>query len=344
MARPSKVVGGCVFAKGRTTRPFVTFLLAALITVLVLPKRSSATGFYLAAEKPFGFSWYDLESEAPDSASTGSVRSLIRSQLDFPMDPFRLALGWTGANGSGTGDADALAASVEAWISVGPSFFKMRDQDWVGASASSGTSSSTVLVKISDTYSRAESFLFGGEAGSEVTSWSLFGEPFALGLGAGGARYAYKIYGLDGKHISDTDGGWESSSLPDDLLVGTYATWSLHGVVSLRSQARMLGLDWKARLLPSYNESIDDHKVRKKTIEMTTWGAGGSLEAGRLSAGANWMPYARFEMDRTWGRMRQTFYGDDPGTPENETGLSFGGIRTTVNAWSVTAGMRWFWR
>ena len=344
MTRPSKIVGGCGFAKARRSRASVTGLLAALVTVLILPAGSAAAGFYLAAEKPFGYSWYDLESNVPDSANTGSGQSLIRSRLDFPLDPFRLALGWTGANGSGTEGADALTASAEAWVSIGPGFFSMRDQDWAGVSSSSGASSSTILLKFSDTYSQATSFLFGGEAGNELSSWSVFGEPFAIGVGAGGARYAYKIYGFHGKQLSLQGDRWIAISKSADTLVGTYATWSFHGLLSLRSQARMLGLDWKARLLPlSYSKSVDDHILRSKRIEMTTWGTGGSLEAGRLSAGAHWMPYALFELERSWGRMRQTYYADSPDTPQNETGVSFGGIHTTVNAWLITLGVRWFW-
>jgi hypothetical protein len=309
-----------------------------------LPACVSAAGFYFTAEKPFGYSWYDLETTVPDSGLAGPGRATIRSRLDFPLDPFRFALGWSGAGEIGNGNADVLGASAEAWASLGPGFFRMRDQDWAGENNSGNGGSATILMKISDTYSTAEAILFGGEAACEPASFTFLGEPFAFGLGAGGSRYAYRIYGLEGNQLSGQENGWTPVSAPDDLLVGTYATWTLRSLLSLRTRERLLGLEWKARFVPlSYSGSVDDHVLRKKRIEMDCLGTGGSLEAGRRPAGSHWMPYARIELERAWGRMKQTYYADSPDTPQDETGQSLSGIHTTVNTWAVTIGVRWIW-
>jgi hypothetical protein len=295
-------------------------------------------------EKPFGYAWYDLESNVPDSAYTGPGRPMIRSQLDFPMDPFRLALGWSRAGEGGSGDIAVLGASAQAWISLGPGFFRMRDEDWAGSHSTGGSGGTSVLEKFSDTYSRVEALLFGGEAAREVASFAFLAEPFAFGVGAGGSRYAYEVFGLEGRQLSGAGPSWVSVTAPDDLKVATYRTWTLRSFLSVRTRERLLGMEWKARLQPiAYSASVDDHILRKKRIEMSCWGTGGSLEAGRRPAGSYWMPYARFELERSWGRMEQTYYADSPDTPENETGRSYSGIRTSVNAWLISLGIRCFW-
>jgi hypothetical protein len=310
---------------------FRSFAFAACLAAPVAPR---AAWLSLAVEKPFGYAWYDLEHTGPDSAVSGPGRPLIRSRLDFPLDPFRVA---AGVNGERRGrDGSARRDAAEAWVSAGPAFFRMRDQDWAGIRNGSATS----LLKFSDTYSRAETFQCGGRVSAEIATLGVLAVPFAVGIGAGGGWYYYKLFGLDGRQRNPEANGWTDFSLPDGLRVGTYGTWSAHALATARSLEPLLGLEWELRLEPLiYSGSEDDHILRKKTITMRCLGTGGSLQAGH--AIGRWTPYARFGLEKSWGRMRQTYYADSPDSPEDETGTTFGGIRTTVNAWLLACGLRW---
>ncbi len=70
-------------------------------------------------------------------------------------------------------------------------------------------------------------------------------------------------------------------------------------------------------------------------------GLGGSFSTFDPSQVPSMVPYLRMEMDRAWGNMKQTYYADSQDTPDDETGQSVKGIRTTVSHWLVSAGFRY---
>lgn len=293
----------------------------------------------LSAEKPFGFAWYDLEHFGPDTTFEGSkVRPMIRSELNFPLDPVRLNLGlesWREGRGPGTG----LRTEVHAWASVGPAWFRMRDEDWMGASANRNATSSSALFKISDTRSKAEGRLFGGGFNRELGELGLFGIRWALGLGLDGSLYRYSILGYEGRQRSgDGENPWVEVSHTEDEEVLTYKTFSARAPVSIRSLSPLLGLGWEARLHPLYSRSEDDHVLRMKRVTMDCFGIGGALEASRPIGPL--APWVRMEMDQAWGKMKQTYYADSPDSPEDETGTSMRGISTSTGQWLISAGLR----
>jgi hypothetical protein len=327
-------------------RKFVMFALLAI--------REGFTGsfgpvFTASLEKPVGFAWYDLEHFEAEVEGSPDVRPMIRSELNFPLDPFRLVVGMSSSRGADSAGRGGLRTGVQAWSAVGPAFFRMRDEDWTGArSDGDAGQSSQVLVKVSDTYSRSETFQFGGSFHRELGGFRFLGIPWAAGIGLGGSYYAYEVFGFEGKQ-RDSDGDWMQVEYPGSIKVLTYRTWAVRSVIGLRPRDRLLGWEWESWIHPLlHTRAFDDHILRMKDIEMECWGAGAVLEASlptgrRLGPGGQvprFAPYLRAEMERTWGNMTQTYYADSPDSPEDETGRSLGGINTSVGHWLVAAGLR----
>lgn len=327
-------------------------ILLFLLASTVIPVIGDTMGpeFSFSLEKPIGFAWYDLEAYGTDPGQTaGSAKPMIRSELNFPLDPFRLALGIASTRPAGEGGTDGYLTELRLWSAVSPAFFRMRDEDWYGASTTSTVNSSRTLIKFSDTRSRVQTWQMGGELIREGWDIRLLGSPIALGMGMGGSFYYFEVFGLDGKQLgSDGNGGWVDMDLSDSKRVGTYMNFRTHASMGIRLRNPILGLHWNARLHPlGYSHSLDDHILRKKTIRMDCWGTGGALEASRMINGGSrsrlspLAPFLRFEMDKAWGKMTQTYYADSPDGPEDETGRTEKGIRTSVNHWLVSVGFRW---
>ena len=306
--------------------------------------------FSVSLEKPIGNSWYDLEHTAPDTASDGQVYSaLIRSELNFPIDPLRIALAFSSFRKMDEESPIRLRTDFGIWCAVSPAFTKMRDEDWIGSNKSGTVSKSQVLLKFSDTYSSFNSFMGGSEMNKEMTKIHFLREPFLVGIGVGGSFGVYEVFGLDGKQLQgDGSSGWEHIELPNSLKVLTYFTFTLQSSLNLRAVESILGLQWEARLHPLiYSHSRDDHILRSKEIIMNCWGTGGALEASlplkywneSSSPISRLIPYMRTELNRTWGKMTQTYYANSSDTPEDETGQSQKGIRTSVNLWLIAIGM-----
>lgn len=321
----------------------------ALLAVCLLPGEPSRSAFFLSVEKPVGFAWYDLEHSGPDTTVNDiTTRPMIRSELNFPLDPFRIVLGLASWRSAGGDSLARLRTGVHFWSSISPAFFRMRDEDWVGVNASGAVTRSQALVKFSDTYSSVESYLMGGGVRREFAVLRVLGAPAVIGLGLEGSRFSFEVFGLEGRQRDPENPGWVEVALPGSLKVGTYMTYTLRTSVDLRLRDPLLGLRWESRLHPlSFSHSFDDHILRKKHIEMDCWGAGGALEASlplgsrSPSRASSLAPYLRMELDRSWGNMMQTYYADSPDTPEDETGRSTKGLRTTVNHWLISAGFRY---
>ena len=325
---------------------------AVIAVILCFLAKDAASGegvrFSISAEKPLGFAWYDLEGFGPKETVEGTeARPMIRSELNYPLDPFRLDLGLSAYRLGGGDGRTGLRTELRLWTSAGPAWMRMRDEDWLGVSAENNTSRSNALMKFSDTYSDAETWQLGGWFHRELAVITLLGTPVAAGLGAGATYLDYRIFGAEGKQL-DENGEWVRVELPASLKVLTYATFSARAIAGFRVLEPILGLRWEGRLHPlTYSRSLDDHILRKKEIEMETWGVGGVVEAflplgGRAGASGRMRmsPYLRAELDRSWGKMVQTYYADSDDTPDDETGTSHKGIGTTVNHWLVAAGMR----
>ncbi|GEM_PF-3253753 len=331
------------------------FVLAFLFALPLFGKTPGPV-LTVTLEKPFGYSWYDLQNSGPDTTINGAkVAPAIRSELNFPLDPFRLAIGFASFRQGGQGGQEGadtnrfLRTRLELWGAVSPAFSKMRDEDWVGSEASGNLSSSQAFIKISDTYSTVKSLLLGGGIDREFTEIHVLREPLAFGIGLGGTLFTYDIYGFSGRQLrSDNPPTWTHVDTSSSLQVGSYATYNLQSAIHFRTEESILGLHWETRIQPLiFAHSDDDHMIRKKKITMDCWGTGGAIEAslplrqgdGEPAQVARVVPYLRTELDRTWGRMKQTYYADSPDTPADETGQSISGIKTTVNFWLIAVGI-----
>lgn len=336
---------------GFLTAAPLSAILVSTLSAAPIPGKTPAPDpiFSLTLEKPWGSTSYDLEHTGPDTNAAGVIGSAkIRSELNFPVDPFRIAMGFSSYRSENADSLTYLRTDIGFWCAVSPSFSKMRDEDWAGSEASDAPSNSISLIKISDTYSSVHSLLLGGGLHRELMEIHPFREPLLLGIGLEGRFIAYELFGLSGRQVRPDGSGWDNVEIPGSEKIGSYHTYSLQSSLDFRTGKKLLGLDWEARIHPLlFVHSDDDHMLRKKEITMDCWGAGAAVEASLPLADwsrepapvARWVPFLRAELERTWGSMRQTYYADSPDTPEDETGRSISGIATTVDLWLVGAGL-----
>jgi hypothetical protein len=327
------------------------FLMIPVLALGAVSGEPPRAVFSVTLEKPFGQFWYDLEHFGEDTVVDGETfKPMIRSELNFPLDPIRVYLGLASFRSMEGGRPGHLQTHMKLWGAVSPAFSKMRDEDWVGTDRSQNLSKSQSLLKFSDTYSSVNSIQLGGEIGRELGEMHFFRERTAVGIGLGGTFLDYDILGLTGRQLAlDGDAShWVDVEISDSKKVMTYLNYTLQSSLSLRLQQPVFGLGWVARLNPLiFSHSLDDHILRKKEITMDCWGGGGTLEASwPLKYGhrtgspvSRLVPYLRMEFNRTWGEMTQTYYADSPDTPLDETGQSVHGIKTTMSHWLLAAGV-----
>lgn len=312
------------------------FACAALVSLSAAFAQSSLEPFILRGH---GSTLYRLELGFPLTGMADSVpentEGMGQSELEYPLDLFaagaryRHALKAAGSRSTGL--------SVAAWANVSQPDSKMKDTDWLGARASSGITTSSVLFKFSYTQSRAEIRWFGGEAGLDFGDYRLFDKPVRYGLSIRADRISYRLFGVEGWQRAP---GNPSAILIDTLAGELVLTYGLTRVMP-RLFADLTLVDgrrigWKAVFTgaPAFAMDHDTHVLRRKESETSAFG----LEAGvltelrfPLSAQSALIASADLAYLRTKGSMDQHFYGDDPFTGErDETGMSVKDVETRI--------------
>lgn len=293
----------------------------------------------------YGSTLYRLEMTFPivGDSVPNDVKGLGQSELEYPLDALLV-----GARYRYEAPGAAWGLHAGAWANASDAGGTMKDTDWSGARGTSGSTTSSVLFKFSFTESRPEMVWFGGEAGFDVGGSELMGKPVCYGLSVRADRLDVELFGAKGWQ-KPFDGPRQNVDFAPDSLVLTYGLTRI--VPRLTSEILWRasdGVRFATALTagPAFAWDHDDHVLRGKYSDTFAWGyeLGGnaSLES-RLTRALSILFRGEFAYSRAKGEMDQRFYADDPGTPDDETGLEFNNVVTRIIGLggSVSAGLRY---
>lgn len=288
-------------------------------------------------QRGYGSTWYRLKlterSDSPDD--TGMIE--LQSELEYPLDVFsggfRVRHEWGGAEGK------QRAVHASAWGNFNDPSSKMEDSDWIGNGGP--------LYKISYTRSRTELRGFGGEAGMDLAGRPFLGKPIRYGLALRAEYFSFEMFGAE---------GWQSKPGSEPVLVDespgrlvlTYELFRvmprLYADIAL---ARGSKASWNAVVsaAPAFAKDYDDHVLRRKESETQAYGFELGLRTGvalRISSALSLTADADLAWMWSKGEMDQRFYGDDPFTPDDESGVSINGVETRIqgHGGGASVGMR----
>ncbi|MFH1699762.1 MAG: omptin family outer membrane protease [Candidatus Zixiibacteriota bacterium] len=153
-------------------------------------------------------------------------------------------------------------------------------------------------------------------------------------------KFSFKAFGIDGWYLTYENDQYDSvyyQEYNDTLVLINKYTYHIP-YLALQSQIRAINpinLNLNLGFSPlTFGRDFDDHVLRKKTGEGTCSGAtlilSGDIEwpFWKRQNGSDFsinLGY-RYLSISTSGEQRQEFYGDDPGTSDDETGLFLRGI------------------
>jgi len=286
----------------------------------------------------YGSTLYRLEMTFPLTNAGDSLpentKGLGQSELEYPLDA--LVAGARYRQTFQAGDGRSIGLRLAGWTNVSEPDGRMQDSDWFGARASTGVTTSSVLFKFSYTRSRAELRWLGGEAGVDIGDYSLLGRPVRYGLLVRAERMDYRLYGADGWNRAPGETTSENVSFSDSNLVLRYGLTRVQPRLTAEMRfARSTRTEFKIALsaAPAMAWDHDDHVIRKKESDTFAFGY-------EIGAGAEWdiritdhfliTLVGDAAYFRAKGEMNQRFYGDDPGTAQNETGTTIDNVVTRI--------------
>jgi hypothetical protein len=261
-----------------------------------------------------------------------------KSKLDFPRDAFgaRVAASLSEMPGQERG----WAARLEGHLTVTDPRSAMTDKDWF------------ILLPqpeflFSDTTSSAR--------GTEVGAGLWYERWFARrGHGSFRALAGYEflfltqeISGLAGWQI-DVD-TWDVYEFNEPGIRGLDYRAQYHllsvGVGYSQTIGEALSFSLNPRLSWGHARDFDDHLLRFKTAESSGFGWGGAVEAelhyrlGNGSADSSFLKITgRMGYVGINGEQKQTWYGDDPAGPGDETGTVVTGIDARMELVDLSFG------
>jgi hypothetical protein len=241
-----------------------------------------------------------------------------------------------------------MGFTLGAWTNVSEPSGKMKDTDWFGARVSSGNTTASSLYKFSYTESTAEPRWYGGEAGWDIGPFFLLGKQARYGLSVRAERFTYRMTGVEGWQRVPGSPQFRVDTLSGQPVLTYELTRVMPRFFADFRLAEGRAAAWSAMFFtgPAFAWDHDDHVLRNKYSDTYAFG----FEAGvhselsfRLSDRSRLVAAAELAYLRTKGTMDQHFYGDDPGTPdEDETGTDYKNVvnRIIGLGGSVSAGYR----
>ncbi len=277
----------------------------------------------------------------------------VQSKLEFPLNSLVLGVG---------ADYSVQRRGMEEWrfklsagTAIGGPWGPLKDHDWYLVE-------DAPPIKFSYTESEAEMFLFEVDAGAEKRLHSSDEAHFFASLqysfqyiSQNALGYSGWQYVQDPNPPVDDDYVYAIAVMNSDLLALEYTIayqrLAAGGVLRWQPYPR-LGID--LTLLPqlTYVRDKDDHVLRNKLSTAMGIGFGGE---GELSITYRWPSAQNYESYmsltgnllylRAVTEQTQKWYGDDPGTSEDDTGQKYTGIthiiQTLQGSLSLSAGV-WY--
>lgn len=294
-----------------------------------------------------GTTEYDMDIEFNYIDTTGviptSVRWKLRSLLEFPLDVY---FGGLSAHFNSIEDPNRWKFHLKYLTNLNNPDGSMVDSDW------EEVSNQFPYTKFSETNSNSKIKLSYLEA--EFQFSIVEKRNFVLSLFAGGSyqKLENDIIGLEGWQrqydtVSNTYGDQFYFDVYQDSLVGTYEQTVKQiriGLISDINLSQQLSSQIKFGFAPAFYKDIDDHVLRFKLSDSDGDGkgiySGFSLQYNMSQSGFS---FIRLNSTYTYftahGSQTQTWYADDPASPEDDTGESYSGLPHTVRTKQYTIGL-----
>ncbi len=260
------------------------------------------------------------------------------SRLDFPLDGYYAGIRASALSRPAGESRAQFGISLEYAMRLSDPRKEMTDSDWISVSSTGSTSQDNYRLVFSATTSTSK--CSGWDLTMAATALLPFSSQFKAGalLGYHHLRLSYDIYGVAGWQDTTFNGNIVYFDELQNTRVGQYAVsykLPMLGLVLLSESAE--GLTLQARGAYLFSATADDedrHLLRNKKSTCSASGSGWQLDGEawlRLATLANKSTlllggsYEYLKVD-TKGSQTQTYYGDDPSFPGNETGQSISGI------------------
>ena len=334
-------------------------LATLLITILLASSAAMAEPIKISFAPWFGHNYgeteyiLDLSGWLPDENGDmildqfgNPLIARIKSQLEFPLD---IAMAGLTARLDPGSDSDFWWFEAGIYTNLNDPGGIMTDGDWQGISGI------LPFTKYSYTESEAQgsAFRFDIEGGIRVYKPGKMNVYAVVGF-----RYQkikQDIIGFDGWFIP-----FDDATLTFDDQVFTQSGIGIVGKYEVTYKQPQIGLLSSMNLTPNLRASLktvytpvwfddfDDHLLRFKTSIADGTGDGfiGSLRAHYEFAevGGPARPFLDFNLDyvsiSSSGSQTQTWYGDDPASDYDDTGVSVDGIPHEVNSTQYNVGVR----
>ncbi|MFH2055303.1 MAG: omptin family outer membrane protease [bacterium] len=314
------------------------FLGALLLTTALITGVCQAQEITIGSitERAFGYTDYTLNV----SSTIHDQTYYLRSQLEFPLDVWlvgaAISADWPNARAPRWSLEGALRFAVSDPVSL------MYDHDWYRLPEDPFT-------KFSYTESGVE--MAGTLTDLDGSFWLLWWGKMRLGITVGYRHYLIKqdIIGYEGWQLDDSTGAQRPLSGTARGIYYKIVYYLPHAGIRSRLQlADWLRWDNRLTYLQVFASDYDDHLLRNKVSAADVHGAGGNLrcEFSLIQTSASGaLPFASLYADLTylqaWGDQTQSWYGDDPASPdEDDTGQVVSGIPHDVESLQLNIGFR----
>lgn len=324
---------------------FTYFILSASTLLMPVPSHSEVRlepySFF-----SFGYTKYRMQVTEPIAnppPELSNATSVGQSELQYPLD-----MTFAGLRLEVSPDISQshIRFFLSSWVNLNNPASPMLDSDWFGIKQGS----STTLYKFSYTESDSKVRWYGAEAGVETGRLFLLGKPINYGVKLEIDYGYFEMFGITGwRKLPD-----EAQRTPVDTLRNTQVlTYKVYYLIPTIYSKFLLSqqnsLTWSVLLgLSPFSIAIDedDHVIRNKEAKTTAYGLGAEFTntltyqfSDSLAAELG----LRIRYVRNSGKMSQYYYGDDPGTDEDETGKSFNDIENVLSLFTqeIYLGVSW---
>lgn len=286
------------------------------------------------AMREFGNSTYELRAAYYED----DVLKSIKSKLEFPLDVFLVGAEFRAMHWCNDRPKWEVMAGMYASISDPSSV--MKDFDWI-------KDENTPYRKFSYTESdvKMSSTIMRVEASYWLLRWGHF--DFAVTAGYRYQHVKQDLIGYDGWQIRDNGDSVTISGIERGIFYTISYNLPSAGVRALYTTDGHFRLDLLAAYVQVFASDYDDHLLRNKVGVADVVGAGvnGRVSARRyLSESGRTKPYIELCADLLYldatGDQTQTWYGDDPASPEDDTGSVASGIPHDVTGLQVKLALR----
>lgn len=310
---------------------FLSLLLFAVQPAA--PQDQKKTIFTIEPELSYSFgeTQYEMVLRSGDVGVTG-----IRSLLEFPVNVFSMGTTVRLVGNAGTRHPWGLALTLTT--NINDPAGKMRDGDWLLLA-----SGQEFKFQYTESEQKMSSYTIALEASRGFKSGRR--TSFDLLLGYRFQRIVQDLYGYSGWY-------WDGGEVP--IRGDEHALYYrvLYHSPSLGFRLKVGNPDrtnyhFQAAFSPTYMKDHDDHLLRFKVATAAGWGEGILCQSGirfNLKKEARNRPYlelvARFAYIHGSPSQTQRWYGDDPASPEDDTGIEISGIPHTIKLTQLSLGAR----